>query len=85
MKVVASRFDCETAISKMPVRAEISTGTVMFMHCLAAAELASTASEAIEIVCMISGICVSNEDTQKQCEKESSNDDEKPWRRPWRA
>ena len=41
MKVVASRFVWGTAMLKMPVRAEMLTGTLMFMHCLAAAEPAS--------------------------------------------
>lgn len=40
--MVASRLVCGTAILKIPVRAEIVTGTVMFMHVLAAAEPAST-------------------------------------------
>ena len=39
--MVASRLVCGTAISKTPVRADIVTGTLMFMHVLAAAEPAS--------------------------------------------
>ena len=44
MKAVASEFDCGIGRLKMPVRAEMSTGTVMFWHCLAAVEPMSTAS-----------------------------------------
>ena len=37
MKAVASMFDCGIGISKVPVRAEMLTGTVTFVQCLAAA------------------------------------------------
>lgn len=39
---MASEFDWGMGRSKIAVRAEISTGTEMFIHCLAAAELASS-------------------------------------------
>ena len=44
MKAVASEFDCGMGRSKMPVRAEMSTGTVILWHCLAAVEVTSRAS-----------------------------------------
>ena len=44
MKAVASRLVWGTGRSKTAVRAEIVTGTDMFMHVLAAAEPASTVS-----------------------------------------
>lgn len=48
MKDVASRFVCGTGTLKTAVRAEISTEKVMFIHCLAAAEVASSANEAMD-------------------------------------
>ena len=39
--MVASRFDCNVGRLKTPFRAEISTGTVKLMHCLASAEPAT--------------------------------------------
>ncbi len=48
MKDVASRFVCGTGTLKTAVRTEISTETVMFMHCLAAAEVASSTNEAMD-------------------------------------
>ena len=44
MNVVASRLVCGTAILKIPVRADMSTGTVILVHCFAAAEPARKAS-----------------------------------------
>ena len=44
IKAVASEFDWGMGRSKIAVRAEISTGTEMFIHCLATAELASSAN-----------------------------------------
>ena len=44
MNVVASRLFCGMAISKMPVRADMSTGTVILVHCFAAAEPARMAN-----------------------------------------
>ena len=35
--VVASRFDCKVGTLKTPFRADICTGTVMLIHCLAKA------------------------------------------------
>ena len=35
---MASEFDCGTGRSKIAVRAEISTGTVMFLHVFATTE-----------------------------------------------
>ena len=40
-KVMASRLVCGTAMLKMPVRAEMVTGTVVLTHCFAAAKEAS--------------------------------------------
>lgn len=48
MKDVASRFVCGTGTLKTAVRAEISTETVTFIHCLAAAEVASSANEPMD-------------------------------------
>ena len=44
MKVVASRLVCRLAILKIPVRADMSTGTVILVHIFAAAKPASKAS-----------------------------------------
>ena len=56
-KVVASRLVCGTAILlNTPVRAEMSTGTVMFMHVLAVAELASKANAATERAYIFAGL-----------------------------
>ena len=51
---------CGRAILKMPVRAEIVTGTVRLVHVLAAAELTSRASIKADMVNMSSfgGQCV---------------------------
>ena len=63
MKAVASEFDCGIGRLKMPVRAEMSTGTVMFWHCLAAIEPMSSASVKLE-----SGIILAMaEDQDKVC------------------
>lgn len=47
MKAVASAFDCGTGRSKTAVRAEMSTGTVTFVHFLAPAVMASKLRVAI--------------------------------------
>ena len=52
MKVVASRLVWGTAISKIPVRAETVTGTVMLMHVLAAAVPVSTATARADLADM---------------------------------
>lgn len=50
--MVASELVCGTAILKTPVRAEIATGTVIFMHVLAAAEPASRTSARTDLANM---------------------------------
>ena len=57
MKAVASAFDCGTERLKTAVRAEMSTGTVMFVHFLAAAVTASRPRVAIgrENILMLPG------------------------------
>ena len=52
MKAVASKLVCGTGRLKMPVRAEIVTGTVRLVHDLAAAEAAKTASAKAELANM---------------------------------
>lgn len=71
MKAVASELDCGMGRSKIAVRAEISIGTVTFIHCLAATELASRANVEIEspnILVKVSGcdrICVTRIESPK--------------------
>ena len=40
---------------KTPVRAEMSTGTVVFMHTLAVAEPASSTNARADCACIVSG------------------------------
>ena len=58
MKAVASEFVCGTGRSKTAVRAEMSIGTVMLTHFLAAAVMASRLSVAIgrERILILPGI-----------------------------
>ena len=55
MKVVASRLVCGMAILKTPVRADMSIGTVILVHCFAAAEPASKASARAVCAYIVSG------------------------------
>ena len=52
MKAVESRLVCGTGRLKIPVRAEIVTGTDMFMHVLAAAEPARTVTARADLANM---------------------------------
>ena len=71
MNAVASEFDCGMGRSKMAVRAEMLTGTVMFIHCLAATELVSTASIAVGTVNILvkassrDGVCATRRTSSK--------------------
>lgn len=82
MKAVASRFVCGTGISKTPVRTEMSTGTVMFMHFFAATDVAKIANEAIESPYMSRDQGDAYRLKRKQCENGSSENAEKTWRQP---
>ena len=57
MNVVASKFVWGTAMLKTALRDEICTGTVMFMHVLAIAGLASTAAMARSVTCIMTVYC----------------------------
>ena len=54
---MASRLVCGTAILKMPVRAEMVTGTVVFTHCLAAAIAASARTGSTRALNMVREEC----------------------------
>ena len=48
-----SAFPCNVGMLKTPFRAETETGTVMFRHCLAATEPASTRGVMTKEKCMM--------------------------------
>ena len=73
-KVVASRLVCGTAILKTPVRAEMVTGTLMFMHVLAAAEPASTNAARVDLVTMFTVIRAPRFNVQKRVSAQSMAD-----------